>query len=378
MPRFISRAVPARHSRFVLLGALLLAPVTAACSDLSTGPAALDLPDPPATVPSSGPSPAPATFDRPFFHGAFLGDAESRPERIGGELDRLTGLVGKRPALVKTFRTLGEDFSPQSWVGQLMRKVHDAGSTNYVALDLKYAGAPSQGLLDAINSGRADEQIRRSARQIRALGFDVLLSPGWEMNGRWNDYSWQGHANGAERGGPAKYAAAFRRIVDLFRAEGAGNARWVFSPNVGNAFTLRATGDSHWNWYGHYYPGDAYVDFLGPHGYNGSSLWGGSYQHFDEMLDGAGADHTLSDMERRFPGKPIIIGEYASEEARGHDKGEWIARAYETMRRHRSIVGAIWFNMNKETDWRINSSGSALSAYRAAVADPNVRPRFGS
>jgi len=358
-PRFSGAAAAARISRIALLSATIAAPASA----FAATPGA---PDPP----------APATFGRAFYAGAFLGDAESRPERVERALKEMSGMVGKRPALVKTFRTLGEDFSPASWVGQLMGKVEGAGSTNYVALDLRYPGAPRHGLLDAINAGKADELIRRNARQMKALGYDVLVSPGWEMNGRWNDYAWQGHANGSEKGGPAKYAAAFRRIVDLYRAEGARNVKWVFSPNVGNAFTLKATGQSHWNWYGHYYPGEKYVDYLGPHGYNGATLWGGRYQHFDEMFDGVGADHMLSDMEKRYPGKPIIIGEYATEEARGFDKGEWIARAYATMRRHPRIVGAIWFHMNKETDWRINSSRSAVDAYRTAMNDPNVRSDF--
>ena len=44
------------------------------------------------------------------------------------------GGIEGRPALVKTFRTMGEDFSATGWVGQLMTKVHKAGSTNFVAL----------------------------------------------------------------------------------------------------------------------------------------------------------------------------------------------------------------------------------------------------
>jgi endoglucanase len=359
-----SAALAAQFTRLLVLPALLLAPASALAATRN---------DPAPTPPVSD---APATFNRPFFAGVYLGDDGSRTERIDGSLSEYTRLVGKRPALLKTFRTLGEDFSPNGWVGSLMRKVDAAGSTNYVALDLRYAGSPRHNLLDAINSGAADNQIRGMARQMRALRFKVLVSPGWEMNGRWNNYAWQGHANGGAKGGPAKYAAAFRRMVDIFRREGASNVKWVFSPNVGNAFTLASTGASHWNWYANYYPGDRYVDYLGPHGYNGSSLWGGAYQNFDAMFNGNGSDQLLTDMEKRYPGKPIIIGEYATEELRGQDKGQWIARAYETMRRHPNVVGAIWFNMKKETDWRINSSGSALQAYRTAMADPNVRSEF--
>lgn len=115
---------------------------------------------------------------------------------------------------------------------------------------------------------------------------------------------------------------------------------------------------------------------MGPHGYNGSSLWGAP-KPIDERFDGAGADHTLSDMERRFPDDPIF-GKHASEEARGSGKGECVTRAHETMRRYRRSLGATWFSMDKEAEWRINSSGSALSAYRAAAADPDVRSRSGS
>jgi hypothetical protein len=359
-----SAAFAAHVARLIVLPALLLAPATAVAATTI---------DPATSAPAAD---APTSFNRPFFAGVYLGDDGSRTERIDGSLAEYTRMVGKRPALVKTFRTLGEDFSANGWVGSLMRKVSSAGSTNYIALDLRYAGSPNRDLLDAINSGAADKQIHTMAKQMRGLGFQMLVSPGWEMNGRWNNYAWQGHANGAEKGGPAKYAAAFRHIVDIFRREGASNVKWVFSPNVGNAFTLSSSGAAHWNWYGHYYPGDGYVDYLGPHGYNGSSLWGGVYQAFDAMFNGNGSDQLLADMEKRYPSKPIIIGEYATEELRGQDKGQWIARAYETMRRHPNVVGAIWFNMKKETDWRINSSGSALQAYRTAMSDPNVRSEF--
>jgi hypothetical protein len=319
------------------------------------------------------PSDAPAAFDRPFFSGVFLGEEGSRTERVDGALAQFSRMVGKQPALVKTFHNLDVDFSAGGWAGQLVRRVHSAGSTNYIALDLRWRGAPHGNLLDAINSGRADREIARQMRGLATVGGPVLVSPAWEMNGNWG-FAWQPHVNGGAST-PDKYRRAFRRLVDIARREGATNVKWVFSPNVGNPYGRRA-GPSHWNWYGHYYPGDKYVDYLGPHGYNGASLWGGAYQHFEEMFDGVSADHTLSDMERRYPGKPILVGEYATEEAGGQDKGEWIRRSFETMRNHPRIVGAIWFQMRKETDWRINSSGSGLDAYRAALADPNVRSEF--
>ena len=66
---------------------------------------------------------------------------------------------------------------------------------------------------------------------------------------------------------PADYVAMWRHVVDIFRAEGALNAQWAWSPNVIylNGFNsyqrqsadLRAL-----------YPGDGYVDWVGVSVYN--------------------------------------------------------------------------------------------------------------
>jgi hypothetical protein len=321
-----------------------------------------------AATDSIAPAPREETgFNRPFYAGAFLGDADTRTERIERSIDAFSRMVGKRPALVKSFHRIDADFGERGWSGQMLRRIGRAGSTSYVALDLRYPGAPQRGLLDAINAGRADRHIIAAARGLAGAGT-VLVEPGWEMNGRW-DYGWQGvHNGGAE--GPAKYRQAFQRIVDIFRREGAGNVRWVFAPNVGNP------AGGAWNHYAQYNPGDRYVDFLGPHGYNSPRTWGGAWTSFESLFNGPSADRILSDLERRYPNKPIIIGEFASDEGRGGDKGRWITEAFAAIRRHRNVVGAIWFNMRKEADWRVDSSRESLDAYRAVMRDPNVRASF--
>ena len=324
---------------------------------------------------ASAADPAPnGLFNRPFYMGAYLGEADSRTERVEQGIGRFAQMVGKRPAIVKTFHNLDVDFSAGGWAGQLVRRTSAAGSMPYLALDMRFSGAPRHGLLDAINSGRADAQLVRMARGLAGVRGTVMVSPGWEMNGRWN-FAWQGVYNG-NQAAPAKYAAAFRRMVTIFRREGARNVKWVFSPNVGNPLALGSVGPSHWNWYGHYYPGDAYVDYLGPHGYNGPSVWGGAYQTFATVFTGRDSDNILTDLERRFPRKPIIIGEFATQEARGYDKGAWIREAFATLRRHPNVVGAIWFHTRKEADWRIDSSRSSLDAFRTVMRDPNIRDSF--
>lgn len=348
---------------------LLLAALAslAACTDLPTGAGEV----PTDTQQPQGPAPS----DRPFFGGAFLGDAVSTPDRIGGAIRDFTALTGKQPALVKTFHNLSCDFSASGWCGQLMRRVAETGSTNYVALDLRWAGGPRTGVLDPIAAGSGDAELTRVARQIATLGSVVLVEPAWEMNGNW-DYAWQGVTNGANSNAPARYRQAWRHVVDVFRREGATNVRWVFNPNVGNPLTHAATGSSHWNWYANYYPGDTYVDYVGAHGFNAPRLWGGPWQSPAAMLNGPDADHMLSDLAQRYPGKPIIIGEFASDEGSGDDKARWIRDVYAQLRSAPNVVGAVWFNMNKETDWRIDSTPASLQAYRDAMRDSGIQTAF--
>jgi hypothetical protein len=342
-----------------------------ACTDSPTSASA----DPGPADGKKAPAPTPSS-DRAFFNGAYLGDAETTPERVEAALRDFAAKTGKAPALVKSFHPISCDFSATGWCGQLLRKVSGTGATNYVALDLRWTGAPTTGLLDAINAGSADANLVRIARQLASVGSTVLLEPAWEMNGDWSDYRWQGAANGRDATAPARYRDAWRRMVDIFRREGAGNVRWVFNPNAGNPLTWRNTGASHWNWYANYYPGDGYVDYVGMHGFNAPTVFGAAWASFDVLFDGDGADRMLSDITARFPGKPIIIGEFASEEGSGSAKAEWIRSAYARLRAHPQVVGAVWFNMKKETDWRIDSSPAALSAYREAMADAGVKTAF--
>jgi hypothetical protein len=40
------------------------------------------------------------------------------------------------------------------------------------------------------------------------------------------------------------------------------------------------------------------------------------------------------------------------------------------------VVGAVWFNANKEADWRVDSSPASLQAYQAAMAQAGVQTAF--
>jgi hypothetical protein len=100
-----------------------------------------------------------------------------------------------------------------------------------------------------IAGGVQDDYIRRVARSLREFPGRVWVRYAHEMNGYW--YPWS-H-------GPVAYRRAWRRVVALFRAEGATNVRFVWSVNA-NLFDGRA------EWWRHlhaYWPGRRWVDAVG-------------------------------------------------------------------------------------------------------------------
>lgn len=217
-----------------------------------------------------------------------------------------------------------------------------------------------------IIDGTRDAYIRKWAQQIKKWGKPLFIRWGLEMNGNW--YPWDGeHSGGAATGGfgdpakpdgPERFVAAYRRIHDLFREEGVDNVSWVFAPNI------ISEPNTAWNRIENYYPGKEYVDWLGMDGYNWGNTNGGSWQSFDQVFKGPYATiAALGD-------QPVMIAEFASAES-GGNKSAWLADAFAKIKSGYPRMKAVtWFNTNKETDWRVNSSDATLEGFRKAIADP--------
>ena len=175
------------------------------------------------------------------------------------------------------------------------------------------------------------------------------------MNGNW--YPWDGSHNG-QAAGPAKYIAAWKHIHDIFVSQGAANVKFVWSPNSASF------PDQAWNDAANYYPGNSYVDWIAIDGYN----WGGAgWQTFDQIF---GASYSVLASY----GKPLMIGEFASAE-NGGDKAAWITEAFSKIKNnYQEFKIFVWFNINKEADWRIDSSVNSLNAFKQAINDSYFLP----
>jgi len=205
--------------------------------------------------------------------------------------------------------------------------------------------------LARIASGAFDEYIRRWAVAAKRFGGPIFLRFAHEMNA--SHYPWCEGVNG---NAPGSYVRAWRHVHDVVESVGADIVRWVWSVNVVHGKTTPLS---------ELYPGDAGVDWVAVDGYNGGTAlpWGG-WLPFDRIFE-----PTIRELQALAPHTPIMISEVASTEA-GGSKAAWIRDFFAALAARPLIRAFVWFNWDKETDWRIQSSASARRAFAAGVANP--------
>jgi hypothetical protein len=117
-------------------------------------------------------------------------------------------------------------------------------------------------------------------------------------------------------------------------------------------------GDS-WNNWENYYPGDEYVDWMCFDGYN----WGGdTFQSMTSRIyTGLAAKN-----------KPILLGETSTADEEKADYINAIIPAMKTL--FPMLKGYVWFHIDKENDWRYDSTESSLEAFIAMSNDPYFNP----
>jgi len=142
-----------------------------------------------------------------------------------------------------------------------------------------------------------DAYLHKQAALIKAFKHPVFIRLDHEFN--WTRSPFY-TPNGAD------FITLWRYIVDLFRADGATNATWVWCPNqvvIGEDLSKL-------------YPGDSYVDWTAVDTYNWGNLV--KWQTFAQIMD-----VSYGALLQVAPSKPIFLAETASDD-RGGDKAAWI------------------------------------------------------
>lgn len=213
------------------------------------------------------------------------------------------------------------------------------GHGAYVLVQLEPRGVT----LASVAAGGSDAYLRSYADAVAAFGHPVILSFGHEMNGNW--YSWgYGHTP------PATFVAAWRHVVQVFRAAGAANVTWLWAVNSvnGASSALRQ-----------WWPGPAWVDWTGVDGYYFRST-----DTFDSVFG-----QTIAAI-RAISGAPLLIAETAV--GTTADRVSQIDALFAGVRAQR-LAGVVWFDEAQHAgiyhqDWRLEHDADACAAFTAAAA----------
>jgi len=236
-----------------------------------------------------------------------------------------------------------------------------------------------------VAAGQYDPALRRWFRDARDLGIPLWVEFGVEANGRW--FPWNGVWNGGGRGdrygdpsypdGPERFRDAYRHLVRLSREVGADRLTWVFHADI------ESWPDVWWNRIRWYYPGTSFVDWLAVSVY-GEQIPSGKPSHWarvpERMGDAADPRSNVRRVMDLAPSLPFALIEFGvTEDPDAGDKAAWYAEVYDAVTPPAgaypidlvSVWSERWPNGNGTTsDLRVNSSTTALSAYRAGIADP--------
>jgi beta-mannanase len=202
----------------------------------------------------------------------------------------------------------------------------------------------------SIAGGNHDAWITAQADRIRNFGHPMFMV----FNHEPYDQSTSGWGSASD------FVAAWRHVVDIFRARGAANVAWVL---VLTGYDYKVAGRA-----GAFYPGDDYVDWIGADPYN--------------FFTRDGAWRELSFVTEAFvnwatpKGKPLMLAEWGSEEdpAVAGRKAQWFANAQTWLKSKPQIKALVYFNSDIVYDWWIDTSPSALAAFRTMANDPYFNP----
>ena len=212
-----------------------------------------------------------------------------------------------------------------------------------------------------VTAGKYDAYLDKTAASLSSLPYTVRISLAPEFNGDWTPWGMGKNGNS-----PENFIAFWRYTIDHLKADGVRNVEWVWCPNV-KAWNAQYT-------FAQMYPGDGYVTYTGLDGYNwGTSQSWSTWDSFSTVFGPSYKDLVA------LTGKNIQIMETASAE-NGGNKADWIADMFKQVRSaFPRIQGITWFNMQKEADWRIDSSSGSAIAFTQGVngvpvATPSVTP----
>ena len=266
-------------------------------------------------------------------------------------IEKFSRDAGRRPNLVAFYVSFLDKLDVE-----YVTKIWEGGAVPLVVWE------PMRMSVADIASGKYDGVLRDWAETIRALPMPIVINWSHEFNGDW--YPWglcvkrrpqsvackTGYKTTA-----ADWLNSYKRVHDQFMFYGATNSIWLWSPNINDGRGVDLED---------YWPGQKYVDWVGPIGY---FEWSGpgSAMRFGDLFG-----PTIKQI-RKFSNKPVLIPETGAPP--GPNKAAEIGDLWYSVATRKDVIGAIWFHIKKEKDWRFTTDPGAHAAFKDAAKNPVLR-----
>jgi hypothetical protein len=208
----------------------------------------------------------------------------------------------------------------------------------------------NKGGLKAIAEGKYDAYIDKWAAGARKFGLPFYLRWGHEMNDPYR-YPW-----GQQNNTPEDFIAAWKHVVNRFKAAGANNAIWIWSPHPAYVFS-------------EFYPGEEYVDWIGYTALNyGTVATWSEWWSFSQIIGKAYNELSVYN-------KPMMLSEFGSLEV-GGDRQQWYKEALASLPKDFPMVKAVIFFhaasdatvSYKALDWSFVHDEKVIKGIREAVS----------
>lgn len=302
--------------------------------------------------------------------GAFVGVIGDGPP-TSQQFATYSQVVGRMPKIVHCFERSFEQWIVEShnapYPGQIPMVTWEPG--------INADWSQQSNILSSVINGDFDAELNDRAANCITYGKPVIFRPMHEMNGFW--YPWSGPQNGSNIAATTLYKQAYIHVYNLFQAAGANNVKFYFCVNNYSTTAGGGVNDPSWNDMLNYYPGNQYVDYIGADVYN-----------FAKNDPNVGSFSSLyNEFHTKFGGigKPVIIGEtgcadvgtgagdstYTYVSGSDVNKASWLTDMSNSLdTQYQNIVAVVFFNIDKERRWQVDSSAGALSAFQSVVTGP--------
>ena len=202
------------------------------------------------------------------------------------------------------------------------------------------------------------------ADSAKALGSPLILAFHHEPESKAN----------LNYGTSADFIAAWRKVVTVFRSRGVTNAKWVWTMTSWAYEVTTTDRRSAAKWY----PGDAYVDYLGADPYNWNLCRGGTTEPWKPLAATIAPFLAFGDTH---PTKKLALPEFGSDEGSSPGaKAAWLGEVRNLMKQapyaDRFAVISYFHNQHAgEIDcaWWLDSGPATMTAAKAWFADPFFR-----